>query len=193
MYRRLTIRRGVLIAFAVLLSVIALIGAYSVATILNDNFHEVVAGELYRSAQPGGEALASIKARTGIRTIINLRGANPKAAWYQAEVQESARLGITLVDFRMKASRGLTMEQATALIRVMQKAEKPILIHCQSGIDRTGLASALYLAAIGKVGEEAAEDQLSIRYGHLSLPVLSGFAMDRTFELMEPSLGFSDS
>ena len=155
MHRRMTIGRGVLIAAAVLIPIVASIGAYAAVTFMNGNLHEVVAGEMYRSSQPDNEMLASLKARTGIRTIINLRGANPKAAWYRAEVEESARLGIALVDFRMKASRGLTMEQAVALINLMQRAEKPILIHCQSGIDRTGLASALYLAAIGRAGEKA--------------------------------------
>ncbi|MFD2031462.1 tyrosine-protein phosphatase [Ancylobacter dichloromethanicus] len=52
----------------------------------------------------------------------------------------------------------------------MKDAKKPILIHCQAGADRSGLASALYLAAIKKNSAEAeAEAQLSIRYGHFFL------------------------
>jgi protein tyrosine/serine phosphatase len=76
----------------------------------------------------------------------------------------------------------------------MRDAPKPILIHCRSGADRTGLASALYLAAIAKTNEKTAEGQMSIFYGHLGLPIMSrAFAMDRTFEMMEPLLGFLNS
>ena len=54
-------------------------------------------------------------------------------------------------------------------------------------------SAALYLAAVKKAGEAAAEHQLSLRYGHLSLALFAGYAMDRSFERMEPSLGFPDS
>jgi protein tyrosine/serine phosphatase len=167
--------------------------AYVGILVNRNNLHEVVPNELYRSAQPSAANLAQLKERFSIRTVINLRGANPSDAWYREETRESAKLGIAHIDFRMKASRGLDLQQATALIDLMRKAQKPILIHCQSGIDRTGLASALYLAAVGKVREEEAERQLSLAYGHLSLPILSGFAMDRTFELMEPTFGYFNS
>src|SRR4051812_33009463 len=115
---------------AILLATIVLpISGYAAIVMARNNFHEVVPHELYRSAQPSDVDLAELKATIGLRTVINLRGANPTARWYQAEVRESARLGITLIDFRMKASRGLTLQQATALIDLMRKADKPVLIH----------------------------------------------------------------
>ena len=81
-----------------------------------------------------------------------------------------------------------------ALYELLAKVEKPVLIHCNWGADRTGLASALYLAAISKAGEEKAEGQLSLRYGHFSVPVLSqAFAMDETFESLEEWLGYFGS
>ena len=41
--------------------------------------------------------------------------------------------------------------------------------------------------AIARHGEAAAEDQLSIRYVHIGLPhVSSAYAMDRTWETLEP-------
>jgi protein tyrosine/serine phosphatase len=176
------------------LAAMALLTLIHVGILLSrNNLHEVLRNELYRSAQPSAADLSQLKATIGIRTVINLRGANPSADWYREEIAESKRLGVAHIDFRMKASRGLDQRQAAALIDLMRRAEKPILIHCQSGIDRTGLASALYLAAVSRAREEEAERQLSLAYGHLSLPILSGFAMDRTFELMEPSFGYFDS
>jgi protein tyrosine/serine phosphatase len=75
----------------------------------------------------------------------------------------------------------------------MKDAPKPLLIHCLSGADRTGLASALYLAAVSKTNEKVAEGQMSIFYGHIALSISRAFAMDRTFEKLEPLLGFRES
>lgn len=63
-----------------------------------------------------------------------------------------------------------------------------------SGADRTGLTAAIYLAAIAGAGEHEAEKQLSIRYGHIGIPFVSrAYAMDETWEELEPWLGFNGS
>lgn len=157
------------------------------------NFHTVAPGEVYRSAQPSAAAITDYQRDHGVRTIINLRGENQGAAWYDTEVATARRLGIQHIDFKMSARRGITKEEAWRLIQVMEQAPKPLLIHCESGADRSGLASALYLAAIKRSGEEVAEQQLSIRYGHIALPSARGWGMTVTFEDMEPSLGYVES
>ncbi|OYW32711.1 MAG: protein tyrosine phosphatase [Rhizobiales bacterium 24-66-13] len=172
------------------LTCVALGAAYLGAIQLTGNFATVVPHEVYRSAQPTPKLISEYVAAHGIRTIINLRGANMGNAWYDAEISEAHRLNVTHLDFRMSARRELSLPEVRALIHLMETAEKPILIHCQAGSDRTGLASALYLAAIKKADEAEAEGQLSIRYGHFSLPFIPEYAMDRTFEAMEPELGF---
>lgn len=169
------------------------VGGYAADVVLNNNFNEVRAGELYRSAQPDAREIASYANRYQIRTIINLRGSNPGTTWYDSEVAASKVFGITHVDFPMSAKRELTQEQARTLVDIFRTAQKPILVHCESGADRSGLASALYLAAVSKTDEETAERQLSIRYGHISSPLSAYYAMDRTFEALEPWLGFKDS
>lgn len=157
------------------------------------NFHEAVSGELYRSAQLEPGDLTSYNREHKIASVLNLRGANPGSPWYDDEVREAQSLGIKHIDFPMKASRELTQEQAIALIEVMKNAPKPLLIHCRSGADRTGLAAAFYVAAIAKKGEWAAERQLWLNYGHMPFWINSSFAMNRTFERLEPYLGFTDS
>jgi protein tyrosine/serine phosphatase len=168
-------------------------GLYLAGLQLSGNFHTVVAGELYRSAQPTAAMIAAYRENYGIRTIINLRGENVGSDWYDAEVAEAKKLGISHVDFRMSARRLMTPEQFDQIVDVLQKAEKPILIHCKSGSDRSGLVSALYVAAISKLGEEAAESQISFRYGHIPLSISAPYAMDRSFEAFEPVLGFPKS
>ena len=160
---------------------------------LGDNFHAVVPGELYRSAQPTPELIADYQKSYGIKTIINLRGENVGSAWYDAELVQTRRLGIDLVNFRMSAKREFTEERLTELVEVLQKAEKPILVHCMSGADRSGLVSALYVAAVAKLGEEAAESHISFWYGHIPLWFTAAYAMTRSFEALEPALGFHDS
>lgn len=177
-----------------LIAATAVVASYVGFLQLTGNFHAVVVGEIYRSAQPTETQIAEYKALYGIQTIINLRGKNIGDPWYDKEVETARRLEIKHIDFGMSASQELSQEQAETLIRLLEKAPKPMLIHCMSGADRTGLAAALYLAAISRQGEIAAERQLSIRYGHFGIPHLSSaYAMERTFEKLEPWLGFSGS
>jgi protein tyrosine/serine phosphatase len=106
-----------------------------------------------------------------VKTIINLRGSNPGGPRYDAELAED-KLEVAHIDFRMSARRQLTLAHADTLIAVIRAAAKPILIHCDAGADRTGLASALYLAAIEPASEETSEEQLPIRFGHISTPFI---------------------
>lgn len=160
---------------------------------LTGNFHEVVPAEFYRSAQLKPGDIARYSDRYGIKTVLNLRGPNHGSEWYDIEVAESHAAGVKHIDFPMKASRELTPGQVLALIDTMRNAPKPLLIHCRAGADRTGLAAAFYVAAIADRGEYAAERQLWMHYGHLPLWINGSYAMNRTFERMEPYLGFKDS
>lgn len=168
-----------------------LIAAYITFEMQTGNFHEVIQGEFYRAAQPEGAQLERYINGHGIKSVINLRGENANAPWYQEEVATSKRLGVKHIDFRMKAARELTNEQAMELIEVMRNAPKPLLVHCRAGADRTGLASAIYVAAIAKGSEWDADYQLSLRYGHIPLWFTKAAAMRRTFERLEPVFGYT--
>ncbi|MFV0296409.1 MAG: tyrosine-protein phosphatase [Hyphomicrobiaceae bacterium] len=161
---------------------------------LSGNFHEVSPGAAYRAAQLDGQALVRWHKSYGIATVLNLRGQNDGADWYETEKAVTDRLGITHINFRMSASKELSTEEARQLIKIMREAPKPLLIHCRGGSDRTGLASALYIAGIDSGTESEAEWHLSLLYGHIGLPEISAaWAMDKTWERMEPELGFFDS
>lgn len=156
------------------------------------NFAEVVPGEVFRSNQVTTEALASYAAEHGIRSVLNLRGAEPGVAWYDDEIAASAALGLVHVDFRMTASAPFSEADAERLIALMRDMPKPLLVHCQYGADRTGLAMALYMGAIRGVGKTEAGAQLSIRYGHVSLPFLSSaYPMDESWHRLVHVLGIS--
>ncbi|NSX90389.1 dual specificity protein phosphatase family protein [Agrobacterium tumefaciens] len=161
-------------------------GGYLYAIQLLGNFHEVVAGQLYRSNQPSNEELVRYTRDHDIKTVINLRGPNESKAWYRDEVETARELGLRHIDFGMSASQELDMSRVNELVAIMRDAPKPILIHCKAGADRTGLATALYLSRVARLGEKEAESQLSVRYGHIGIPYLSAtYAMDQTWENVE--------
>jgi len=178
-------RRGLALALALVLALVV----YLAVLHGSGNFHTVVAGELYRSGQLDPDQIEAQHAAHGFASILNLRGAQPGKVWYDAEIAVSARLGITHADFAMSARRVLEPDRVQELIALMRSLPKPLLVHCQGGSDRSGLASALYLAAIKGRPLDEAGDQISLVYGHFSLPRLSeAYPMDQTWQLVAPSL-----
>lgn len=179
---------------AALLLVAVATGAWPLWLHLTSNFHSVIPGELYRSAQPTAGELREWVGEHGIRSVLNLRGAHDDTAWYRAESDASHALGITLASFPLSASKNPGSARMADLVALMRRLPKPLLIHCQGGADRTGLASALYVAAIAGSGEEAAERQLSFEFGHIGLPVVSAaWPMNEAWEQAEQHLGYGDS
>jgi protein tyrosine/serine phosphatase len=176
-----------------LLAVAAVIGLYAAYLIHTDNFHTVVAGELYRSARPSPQEIAEWHKRYGIKTIINLQGPHPYADWYREEKATAESLGITLIDHQMSAQRDVQAPEVEKILNILQTAQRPILVHCRNGADRSGLVSAFYVAAIAKGSEFFAELQLTPFFGHLPFAFLRSYAMDRSFERAESRLGYPDS
>ena len=145
-------------------------------------FHTVVAGEFYRSNQPTAARLKTYKKKDGIRSVLNLRGAQPGQAWYDQEKAAAERLGLELIDFKMSDHQTLSPIRLAALEVAMARAPKPVLVHCKAGADRTGLAAALYIYHQKKRSPSEAGWQLSFLYGHIGVPWLSrAWPMDETW------------
>jgi protein tyrosine/serine phosphatase len=171
-----------------------IIASYCGVLRASGNFHTVVPHQLYRSAQPTPRELRTDIRDYGIRTVINLRGPNPDKAWYREEVAVTKEMGAKHIDFGMSARQILTPAKAEKLIAIMRAAQKPILVHCEGGADRSGLISAIYVSQIAHEGEHAAESQLSLFYGHIAIPYLvAAYAMDESWERLEPIFGFKGS
>ncbi|TCR76697.1 tyrosine-protein phosphatase [Rhizobium sp. BK376] len=182
----LRLRRISLASVVVAGSVGLACGAYAGYLQLSDNFHPVIEGELYRSAQPTADELAAYVRAHRIRTIINLRGTHPGTPWYDDEVAMADGLGVEHVDFGLSASKVVSAQQIDQLVTVMESAPRPILVHCQSGADRSGLVSALFVRRIAGMDERTAQAQLSFYYGHVAIPVISAaYAMDQSWQNAE--------
>ncbi|MBK8915955.1 MAG: tyrosine-protein phosphatase [Phycisphaerales bacterium] len=131
-----------------------------------DNFHAIEAGRAYRCAQVREATLPWVVRTHGIRTVVNLRGPNPGTDWYDREVRICDELGVRRIDIRMSASSLPTPENLLLLYDTIRTAEEPLLFHCKSGADRTGMAAAAWRRI--QLGEDAATAgrQLSMRFGH---------------------------
>ncbi|WP_366655941.1 tyrosine-protein phosphatase [Fodinicurvata sp. EGI_FJ10296] len=131
---------------------------------LRPNLHQVAPG-VYRSAQPSPRMLRRLS-RQGVRTIVNLRGADDSGA-YKLESRTATTLGLRLIDLRMK-SRDIPDEQTlVALSDIFLTADKPLVFHCKSGADRAGLAAAIYLMLAENRSAAEAIGQLHWRFGHV--------------------------
>lgn len=178
---------------AIVLLLLLPFAAYGGHLVVRGNFHEVIPGELYRSAQPSARQIAAMVETYGIKSIVNLRGRNDRRDWYIEEVAEAQRLGLTHVDFAMSARKVLSVERADELTRILRDIPKPVLIHCMSGADRTGLASVIYLNRVAGVSDRVAEGQLSIWFGHFGVPYLSRtIAMDESWQTIERAAAVHD-
>jgi protein tyrosine/serine phosphatase len=170
--------RAGLIAAGLLL---APVGGYSGMLAYTGNLHTVSEGVLYRSAQLSQQQFADAIQEYRLKSILNLRGAHPGEAWYDDEIAAAREAGIAHYDYPMSAKRRLAREQIEPILEIVRNAPKPLLIHCRSGADRSGLVAALFRLAIEHATPEEADRQLSLRYGHFPYLTSKTGAMDDSF------------
>lgn len=156
--------------------------AYGLVVWGQGNFHAISEGKAYRSRQLNRYELTGVVRDHGIKSVLNLRGRNPEAAWYREEILGAEALGLRHYDYGISANHEVDDRNVEAILAILRDAPKPILIHCKSGADRTSLAAALYLYRVECRSRDEAERQLSLRYGHFPFLWSSTIAMDRTFE-----------
>ena len=127
------------------------------------NFAPVAEGA-YRSNHPTRPRLEAYRA-LGIRAVLNLRGSKP-TPMYLLERADCAALGLEMHDVALAARKPAPRADLLALFEAFDRIPRPFLMHCKSGADRAGLASALYV--LDKGGTlPSARAQLSIRFLHL--------------------------
>lgn len=123
--------------------------------------------QVYRSNQPSAGQLADLHRKLGLKTVLNLRGATDQS-FYLFEAETCAALGICLVDLSLAASKAPSRAKLEELNRLFQTLPRPLLIHCKSGADRTGLAAFIYLLLVEHQPFDVARRQLSLRYLHVA-------------------------
>ena len=131
------------------------------------NFYEVDPGKFYRMAQPSGETLPRIIEDYQIETVINLRGEAPGDKWWEEERTAMEASGKTWINIPNRAGRLPHKEDLRKYLDALKHAPRPIVVHCQVGADRTGLASAIYQMAYMEKTPQEASEMLTLKYFHL--------------------------
>ena len=158
----LVVRTLILAASAALLA----LSAEGIRVFVGGNFHTIDAQRLYRCSQPGPERLRGLIKTYGIKTVVNLRGCCDPTPWYRDEATICQEMGANLEDLAFSANRLPSSKAFKQLADVLEQAEEPLLIHCNRGIDRTGLASAVWQLLKTDATPAKAYWQLSPRFGH---------------------------
>jgi hypothetical protein len=149
--------------------------------LLGANFHAVIPGAVYRCSQPSPSGLASMIRSYGIRTVINLRGCCDPAPSYLEECRVTSELDVSQEDIGFSSGKLPPVPCIRELVRVLDGSDKPVVLHCHKGIDRTGMASAVALLLYTDTTLAEARRQLGWRFCHL--PYGRTGNMDRFFDL----------
>lgn len=121
-----------------------------------DNYHKV-SKTLYRSAQPNAKDMKDLE-KHGIKSILNLR--------HRIDDQKEIK-GTNLKEFHIPIrTKKITYANMLNAMRTYNEIEKPVLVHCRRGSDRTGCFVACYLIANGASKEEAIEVLLDDKFGY---------------------------
>lgn len=95
-----------------------------------------VSDSLYRGAQPTAEGFAQLK-KMGVKTVVSLRFVMTDALLLRG-------LGMRYVHLRLDPAHPEEEDIVDFLKVVEDSANHPIFVHCRQGVDRTGMAVAVY-------------------------------------------------
>ena len=121
------------------------------------NLYRVDEG-LYRSAQPDAAGMRELES-LGIKTVLDLRLAHS-----DQHLMRGTSLRAKTVPM---APSAISSRQLRKAVRLIRESEKPVLVHCLHGADRTGAVIAAYrIAEQGWSREEAVREMRRGGYGH---------------------------
>lgn len=119
---------------------------------------------LYRSGQPDESGWEAIRRSYGIRTVVDLRRIESSKPWSITQDNFCRRNGINLIHIPIGRGRLTDAQFKQFLSLVMDRARRPVLVHCAAGESRTGVVVAAYrIASEGWTYESAIAE--ARRYG----------------------------
>lgn len=117
-----------------------------------------VSPDFYRSAQISGKSSKELQ-ELGVHSVLNLR------RWFN-DNQELKSTEIAALHLPILTKK---MDEADVLeaLKLIDKAEKPVLVHCLHGSDRTGVIVAAYRMVFENWEKSAAIDEfIQPRFGY---------------------------
>ena len=104
-------------------------------------------GTVYRSGQIAPRLIARVLRDHGIRTVVDLTDLHTRTAAREAEKRTLQELGIRRVRAPLEGDGRGDLESYVTAIREIVRARasgEPLLVHCQSGVQRAGGVVAAY-------------------------------------------------
>ncbi len=113
---------------------------------------------LYRAAQPDAAGMRELE-RLGIKTVLDLRLAHSDRHLMRGTALQARNLPMS--------PSTISAHQLRKALRLIRESEKPVLVHCLHGADRTGAVIAAYrIAEQGWSQEAAVREMRRGGYGH---------------------------
>ncbi|MBQ9395546.1 MAG: dual specificity protein phosphatase family protein [Proteobacteria bacterium] len=112
-----------------------------------------VSDDLYRSAQPEKGGLLSAR-DLGIKTVLSLQLIS-----FDTVLESSEQSGLHLEHIPMIPTT-VSEEDIIKALKVIHNAEKPVLVHCLHGSDRTGTVVAMYRIIFENWSKEDAKAEM---------------------------------
>lgn len=127
------------------------------------NLHQIADG-VWRAGQPSPGQLRAF-ARRGGRSVVSLRAGRGFGS-LPLELETCRDTGLTFHNLIIRSRTLPSRDELHAVARFFKTMQRPVMLHCKSGADRSGFASALYLMLAEDRPPAEARKQLSLRYGH---------------------------
>jgi protein tyrosine/serine phosphatase len=132
------------------------------------NWGVVEPGKLYRSAQISRRIIRPTLQDNHIGVVIFMSGDDPAREDTTIEARTCADLGIKRLNFNLNGNgTGKVDKYISALAEIIKSNRRnvPVLVHCETGAQRTGGVVAFYRVLVeGRSGSEAYAELL--QYGH---------------------------
>ena len=113
-----------------------------------------VSDDVYRSGQAAKNGLISAK-NLGIRTVLTL-----EIIALDEAVEMSDQSGLVLMSVPMVPTT-VSEDDLVNALKTIQTAEKPVLVHCLHGSDRTGIVVAMFRMVFQNWPKEAAKAEMT--------------------------------
>lgn len=131
------------------------------------NTRHAIADDCYRSSHPMPYQLRAA-ARAGVKSVLSLRGDETHIGSNVLEIEACRELGLNLVHYPIGSRDAPERHQLLRIKELFAELPRPLLIHCKSGADRAGMASAIYLMVEKNQPVDLAERELCFwPHGHI--------------------------
>ncbi len=121
----------------------AMLVEHNFTNLVRFNFHRI-SDEAFRSSQPTMWQMRRVVKKYGIKTIINLKGANADSAYWAFEKEQCEKLGVRLVNVHITSRSIPDAKRIRDAREVFETIEYPVWMHCKAGADRAGIYATLY-------------------------------------------------